>query len=93
MFLSRVSNREGTYLYLYGHVDDIYCSLSLTFPQHQHQGPFLHIISISTTMRFATISTALALLAAGVSALDKPLNIEVQHSAECERKTTRGKLP
>ncbi|KAK5130768.1 hypothetical protein LTR08_001658 [Meristemomyces frigidus] len=41
-------------------------------------------------MRFTNITAAIALLLAGVSALDKPLDIEVQHPVECSRKTKRG---
>ncbi|KAK3674952.1 Peptidyl-prolyl cis-trans isomerase fpr2 [Recurvomyces mirabilis] len=41
-------------------------------------------------MRFSSITAALALLLAGASALDKPLNIEVTHKVECERQTKRG---
>ena len=41
-------------------------------------------------MRFSSISAAVALLAASVSALDKPLNIEYQTTVECTRKTVRG---
>ena len=43
-------------------------------------------------MRFTSITAALALLAASVSALEKPLDIEVVHSTECTRKSARGKV-
>ncbi|WPG97254.1 FK506-binding protein [Acrodontium crateriforme] len=41
-------------------------------------------------MRFASVTAALGLFLAGVSALDKPLNIEVVHKVECDRKTVAG---
>jgi FK506-binding protein 2 len=44
-------------------------------------------------MKTATVTTALGLLfAAGVSALDKPLNIETTHSTSCaqDQKTKKG---
>ena len=41
-------------------------------------------------MRFTFISTAFALLLAGVSALDKPLDIEIQNAEACTTKTKRG---
>ncbi|KAK5126591.1 Peptidyl-prolyl cis-trans isomerase fpr2 [Meristemomyces frigidus] len=41
-------------------------------------------------MRFASITAAVALLLAGASALEKPLDIEVTHPVECSRKTKRG---
>ncbi|KAK4547199.1 hypothetical protein LTR36_001420 [Oleoguttula mirabilis] len=41
-------------------------------------------------MRFASITAAFALLLAGASALEKPLDIEVTHPVECSRKTKRG---
>lgn len=44
----------------------------------------------SVIMRFASITAAFALLLAGVSALEKPLDIEVTHPVECSRKTKKG---
>lgn len=44
-------------------------------------------------MRFSSITAALALFFAGASALDKPLNIEVQKAVECSRKTKSGIMP
>ncbi|TKA23275.1 FK506-binding protein 2 [Salinomyces thailandicus] len=41
-------------------------------------------------MRFSAFTTAFALLVAGASALDKPLDIQTEHSVECTRKTKRG---
>ncbi|KAI7370841.1 FK506-binding protein [Hortaea werneckii] len=41
-------------------------------------------------MRFTSITAALSLLLAGVSALDTPLDIQVEHAVECSRKTKRG---
>ncbi len=46
--------------------------------------------SSSIEMKFTSITAALTLLLAGASALEKPLDIEVQHSTECSRKTKRG---
>ncbi|THV88731.1 hypothetical protein D6C78_02246 [Aureobasidium pullulans] len=42
------------------------------------------------TMKFATLTGALALFATAVSALDKPLNIQVDKAVECSRKTKAG---
>ena len=39
------------------------------------------------------ITAAFALFLASVSALDKPLDIEVTSPAECDRKTKRGLSP
>ena len=44
-------------------------------------------------MRFSNITAAFALFLAGVSALEKPLDIKVEHAVECSRKTKRGKAP
>ncbi|OQO01060.1 FK506-binding protein 2 [Cryoendolithus antarcticus] len=41
-------------------------------------------------MRFTSFTAALALLLTGVTALDKPLNIEVTTPVECSRKTKSG---
>ncbi|KAF2771023.1 FK506-binding protein 2 precursor [Teratosphaeria nubilosa] len=41
-------------------------------------------------MRFTSITAALALLWAGASALEKPLDIQVEKAVECSRKTKRG---
>ena len=41
-------------------------------------------------MRFSSVTTAFALLLAGVSALDKPLDIQVTHAVDCSRKTKTG---
>ncbi|KAK0252655.1 hypothetical protein B0A54_13803 [Friedmanniomyces endolithicus] len=41
-------------------------------------------------MRLSSVSAALTLLAASVSALDKPLDIQIEHSTECSRKSARG---
>ena len=41
-------------------------------------------------MQFTTVTAALAILVTGVTALDKPLNIEFQNSVPCTRKTQRG---
>lgn len=43
-------------------------------------------------MRFSSITAALALLFAGASALDKPLDTEVLKAVECSRKTKAGML-
>ncbi|KAK5729154.1 Peptidyl-prolyl cis-trans isomerase fpr2 [Elasticomyces elasticus] len=42
-------------------------------------------------MRFSSVSAAITLLLAGASALDKPLDIQIESSTDCSRKTTRGK--
>lgn len=44
----------------------------------------------SDTMRLSSITAAFGLLAAGASALDKPLNTEVLKAVECSRKTKTG---
>lgn len=41
-------------------------------------------------MRFTNIAGAIALLATAASALDKPLDIKVDHAVECSRKTQAG---
>jgi len=41
-------------------------------------------------MRLTTITTAFALLLAGTSALEKPLDIQVEHAVDCTRKTKKG---
>ncbi|CAD0093905.1 unnamed protein product [Aureobasidium mustum] len=41
-------------------------------------------------MKFTTLTSALALFAASASALDKPLDIQVDKAVECTRKTTAG---
>ncbi|KAK8196107.1 Peptidyl-prolyl cis-trans isomerase fpr2 [Zalaria obscura] len=41
-------------------------------------------------MRFTGITAAIALLATAVSALDKPLDIQVDKAVECSRKTIAG---
>ncbi|KAK1073767.1 Peptidyl-prolyl cis-trans isomerase fpr2 [Friedmanniomyces endolithicus] len=41
-------------------------------------------------MRLSSVTAALTLLAASVSALDKPLDIQIEHSTECSRKSARG---
>ncbi|KAH9822915.1 FK506-binding protein 2 [Teratosphaeria destructans] len=41
-------------------------------------------------MRLTTITAALAMLWAGASALEKPLDIQVEKAVECSRKTQRG---
>lgn len=41
-------------------------------------------------MRFSSITAAFALLVASASALEKPLDIEVQKAVECSRKTKEG---
>ncbi|TKA68946.1 hypothetical protein B0A55_08237 [Friedmanniomyces simplex] len=41
-------------------------------------------------MRFSSVTAAITLLLAGAWALDKPLDIQVQHSTECSRKSARG---
>lgn len=41
-------------------------------------------------MRFFSVTAAIALLLTGALALDKPLNIEVTHPAECSTKTKKG---
>lgn len=44
-------------------------------------------------MRFAAVLSAIAVLAVtGASALEKPLDIQVNESFECERKTKAGML-
>lgn len=43
-----------------------------------------------TKMKFTTLTGALALFATAVSALDKPLNIQVDKAVECSRKTKAG---
>jgi len=48
-----------------------------------------HII----TMRLSSVSAAITLLVASVSALDKPLDIHIEHSTECSRKSARGTCP
>ena len=66
-----------------------------------HWATFIEILYISPetattslqqhiTMRFANITAAFALFLAGVSALEKPLDIKVEHAVECSRKTKRG---
>jgi hypothetical protein len=42
-------------------------------------------------MKFATLTSAIALFATAASALDKPLDIKVTHAVECTRKTQAGK--
>jgi FK506-binding protein 2 len=42
-------------------------------------------------MKFVTLTSALALFATAASALDKPLNIQVDTAVECTRKTQVGK--
>lgn len=44
-------------------------------------------------MRLTSIVSALALMFASVSALDKPLDIQVDKAVECTRKTKSGKRP
>lgn len=46
--------------------------------------------SKSKKMKFTTLTSALALFAASASALDKPLDIQVDKAVECTRKTTAG---
>ena len=41
-------------------------------------------------MKFTTLTSALAIFAASASALDKPLDIQVDKAVECTRKTTAG---
>ncbi|KAK0357225.1 Peptidyl-prolyl cis-trans isomerase fpr2 [Friedmanniomyces endolithicus] len=41
-------------------------------------------------MRLSSVSAAITLLVASVSALDKPLDIQIEHSTECSRKSARG---
>jgi FK506-binding protein 2 len=41
-------------------------------------------------MRFSSVSATVALFLVGVSALDKPLDIQVVASSKCERKTKVG---
>jgi hypothetical protein len=41
-------------------------------------------------MKFVTLTSALALFATAASALDKPLNIQVDTAVECTRKTQVG---
>ncbi|KAK0289320.1 Peptidyl-prolyl cis-trans isomerase fpr2 [Friedmanniomyces endolithicus] len=41
-------------------------------------------------MRLSSVSAAITLLVASVSALDKPLDIHIEHSTECSRKSARG---
>jgi FK506-binding protein 2 len=43
-------------------------------------------------MRFSTIVASLTALVAGVSALDKPLDIKVEKAVDCTRKTVEGEL-
>jgi FK506-binding protein 2 len=43
-------------------------------------------------MKFVTLTSALALFATAASALDKPLNIQVDTAVECTRKTQVGEL-
>ncbi|THX44732.1 hypothetical protein D6D10_00091 [Aureobasidium pullulans] len=49
-----------------------------------------HNSAKTTKMKFATLTGALALFATAVSALDKPLNIQVDKAVECSRKTKAG---
>merc|ERR1712070_161627 len=48
------------------------------------------LVKIQIIMRLTSITAALSLLLAGVSALDTPLDIQVEHAVECSRKTKRG---
>lgn len=48
------------------------------------------LVEIQIIMRLTSITAALSLLLAGVSALDTPLDIQVEHAVECSRKTKRG---
>ncbi|KAK4984113.1 Peptidyl-prolyl cis-trans isomerase fpr2 [Elasticomyces elasticus] len=41
-------------------------------------------------MRFSTFAAAIALLASTATALDKPLNIQVDTAVECDRRTKAG---
>ncbi|EMC94733.1 hypothetical protein BAUCODRAFT_74261 [Baudoinia panamericana UAMH 10762] len=41
-------------------------------------------------MRLSSIAAGLTLLFVAATALDKPLDIEIQHSVECTRKTKKG---
>jgi FK506-binding protein 2 len=43
-------------------------------------------------MKFTTLTGALALYASAASALNKPLDIQVDKAVECTRKTVSGEL-
>lgn len=49
-----------------------------------------HNSAKTTKMKFTTLTGALALFATAASALDKPLNIQVDKAVECSRKTKAG---
>ncbi len=44
-------------------------------------------------MRFSSTMVSLGLLLTGVSALDKPLDIQIEKAVECSRKTVTGMRP
>jgi hypothetical protein len=63
----------------------------LQLPKHSNP-PFTHHNSQiqKINMKFVTLTSALALFATAASALDKPLNIQVDTAVECTRKTQVG---
>jgi hypothetical protein len=63
----------------------------LQLPKHSNP-PFTHHNSQiqKIKMKFVTLTSALALFATAASALDKPLNIQVDTAVECTRKTQVG---
>jgi hypothetical protein len=63
----------------------------LQLPKHS-KPPFTHHNSQiqKSKMKFVTLTSALALFATAASALDKPLNIQVDTAVECTRKTQVG---
>jgi len=63
-------------------------SLSTKYHRRLHD-PNFHERQIAD-MRISSITAACALLLAGASALEKPLDIQVEKSVECKRKTQRG---
>jgi hypothetical protein len=49
-----------------------------------------HTTHTSNIMRITSFASALALFLGAVTALDKPLDIQVTHAVECTRKAEKG---
>jgi len=62
----------------------------LQFPKHHNFSTHHNNQKQKSKMKFVALTSALALFATAASALDKPLNIQVDTAVECTRKTQVG---